>query len=81
MRRCCRPSQAVAKQFAAGPTFGFAQTKHAIWASSSNDFPAQLDLERDIMRECGRSHDYREGVAAFMGKACASLQAIESWVR
>lgn len=60
--------QAVAKQLAAGPTFGFAQTKHAIWASSSNDFPAQLDLERDLMRECGRSHDYREGVAAFMEK-------------
>ncbi|WP_159692680.1 2-(1,2-epoxy-1,2-dihydrophenyl)acetyl-CoA isomerase PaaG [Cognatazoarcus halotolerans] len=59
---------ALAKQLAAGPTFGFAQTKRAIWASSTNDFPAQLDLERDIMRECGRSHDYREGVAAFMEK-------------
>jgi len=29
---------------------------------------AQLDLERDLMRELGASDDYREGVAAFMAK-------------
>ncbi len=60
--------QHLAAQLAAGPTFGYAQTKKAIWASSTNDFDTQLDLERDMMRECGRSHDYREGVAAFMEK-------------
>lgn len=60
--------QALAAQMAKGPTFGFAQTKKAIWASSTNDFGTQLDLERDMMRECGRSNDYREGVAAFMEK-------------
>ncbi len=58
----------IAAQLAAGPTFGYAQTKKAIWASSTNDFGAQLDLERDTMRACGRSDDYREGVAAFMEK-------------
>ncbi|MBR0567174.1 2-(1,2-epoxy-1,2-dihydrophenyl)acetyl-CoA isomerase [Azoarcus sp. L1K30] len=60
--------QALAAQMAKGPTFGFAQTKKAIWASSTNDFDTQLDLERDMMRDCGRSNDYREGVAAFMEK-------------
>lgn len=60
--------QQVAATLANGPTFGYAQTKKAIWASSTNDFDTQLDLERDAMRACGRSHDYREGVAAFMEK-------------
>ncbi|NMG67528.1 2-(1,2-epoxy-1,2-dihydrophenyl)acetyl-CoA isomerase [Azoarcus indigens] len=60
--------QQVATQLAAGPTFGYAQTKKAIWSSSTNDLETQLDLERDLMRQCGRSADYREGVAAFMEK-------------
>lgn len=58
----------LAAQMASGPTFGFAQTKKAIWTSSSRDFEAQLDVERDLMRACGQSNDYREGVAAFMEK-------------
>lgn len=58
----------VAEQLARGPTFGYAQTKKAIWASSTNDFEDQLDLERNMMTVCGRSYDYREGVAAFMEK-------------
>lgn len=60
--------QQVAAQFANGPTFGYAQTKNAIWASSTNGFEQQLDLERNMMTVCGRSNDYREGVAAFMEK-------------
>ena len=58
----------VAKQMAKGPTLGYALTKKAIWTSSTNDFDTQLDLERDMMRQCGNSEDYREGVAAFMEK-------------
>lgn len=60
--------QGVAATLAAGPTFGYAKTKQAIWASSTNDFETQLDLERDLMSVCGRSNDYREGVAAFIEK-------------
>ena len=29
---------------------------------------AQLDLERDLQRQAGRTRDYREGVAAFLEK-------------
>ena len=58
----------VAASLAQGPTFGLAQTKKAIWASSTNDFETQLDLERNMMTVCGRSNDYREGVAAFTEK-------------
>ncbi|WP_332673513.1 2-(1,2-epoxy-1,2-dihydrophenyl)acetyl-CoA isomerase PaaG [Aromatoleum sp.] len=60
--------QGVAAALASGPTFGYAKTKQAIWASSMNDFETQLDLERDLMSVCGRSNDYREGVAAFVEK-------------
>lgn len=58
----------AAEQLAQGPTFGYAQTKKAIWASSTNDFEHQLELERNMMTVCGQSNDYREGVAAFMEK-------------
>ncbi|HRP75104.1 MAG TPA: 2-(1,2-epoxy-1,2-dihydrophenyl)acetyl-CoA isomerase PaaG [Rhodocyclaceae bacterium] len=60
--------KAVAEQLAQGPTFGYTQTKKAIWASSTNDFAHQLELERNMMTVCGQSNDYREGVAAFMEK-------------
>jgi len=58
----------LAAHFAAAPTRGLASTKQALQASLHNDLSAQLDLERDLMRELGRSADYAEGVAAFLGK-------------
>jgi len=54
--------------FAQAPTRGLAATKQALYASAGNALEAQLDLERDLMGELGRSEDYREGVAAFMQK-------------
>lgn len=59
---------AVAALLASGPTLGYARTKQALYASSGNDFAAQLALEGSLMRECGYSKDYREGVAAFKEK-------------
>ncbi|MBI1201313.1 MAG: 2-(1,2-epoxy-1,2-dihydrophenyl)acetyl-CoA isomerase [Rhodopseudomonas sp.] len=54
--------------FADGPTFGLAQIKRALDAAETNDFAAQLDLERDLQRIAGRSPDYKEGVQAFIAK-------------
>ncbi len=62
---------AVATQLATGPTLGFARTKQAIYASPNNTFDAQLALEAELMRECGFSADYRDGVAAFKEKRAA----------
>ena len=59
---------AIARRLASGPTAGFAKIKQAINASGDNTFDAQLDLERDLQRAAGRSHDYSEGVAAFLAK-------------
>jgi 2-(1,2-epoxy-1,2-dihydrophenyl)acetyl-CoA isomerase len=64
---------AVAEQLASGPTLGFARTKHAIYTSPNNTLDAQLALEGELMRECGFSEDYREGVAAFKEKRTASF--------
>ncbi|MBD8564480.1 2-(1,2-epoxy-1,2-dihydrophenyl)acetyl-CoA isomerase [Oxalobacteraceae sp. CFBP 8763] len=59
---------AMAKHFAAAPTKGLAFTKHAFQASYANTLAQQLQLEADMMRELGNSHDYREGVTAFLAK-------------
>jgi 2-(1,2-epoxy-1,2-dihydrophenyl)acetyl-CoA isomerase len=65
---------AIAAQLASGPTRGLARIKEAIYASANNRFEQQLELERDLMRELGRSHDYREGVAAFLEKRPAKFE-------
>jgi len=61
-------AMAMAEHFAAAPTKGLAFTKRAFQASYANTLPEQLKLEGDMMRELGQSHDYREGVAAFIAK-------------
>jgi 2-(1,2-epoxy-1,2-dihydrophenyl)acetyl-CoA isomerase len=61
-------ARTLAKQLGAGPTKGFADIKRAIYASATNTLDAQLDLERDLQRELGKTADYREGVQAFLEK-------------
>lgn len=59
---------ALTQKLAAGPTRGLAATKKAIRGAWFNTLDEELDNERDLMRELGRSADYQEGVAAFMEK-------------
>jgi 2-(1,2-epoxy-1,2-dihydrophenyl)acetyl-CoA isomerase len=61
-------ASALAERLAKGATFGLGLAKRALNASSSNTFDQQIDLERDLQREAGRSPDYAEGVTAFMEK-------------
>lgn len=61
-------AHALALKLAAGPTAGYARIKKALGASPGNFLEAQLALEAELQRECGRSADYREGVAAFLEK-------------
>jgi 2-(1,2-epoxy-1,2-dihydrophenyl)acetyl-CoA isomerase len=56
------------RTLAGAPTAGLAATKRALYASADNSLATQLDLERDLQRELGRSADYQEGVAAFTAK-------------
>jgi 2-(1,2-epoxy-1,2-dihydrophenyl)acetyl-CoA isomerase len=61
-------AMAMAEHFAAAATRGLAFTKKAMLASWTNTLEQQLQLEAGMMRELGYSHDYREGVAAFIEK-------------
>lgn len=64
---------ALAERFASGPTRGLAATKRLIRGSWGYSLDAELDYERDAMRELGFSDDYREGVAAFAAKRPAAF--------
>ncbi|WP_425409487.1 2-(1,2-epoxy-1,2-dihydrophenyl)acetyl-CoA isomerase PaaG [Hyphococcus sp.] len=61
-------TDAMVGKFAAAPTRGLAETKKLIRTAFTRPLDEQLDLERDKMRELGRSDDYREGVDAFINK-------------
>ena len=58
----------MTRHLATQPTYGLGLTKRALHASATNSFDAQLDLERDLQREAGRTPDYAEGVRAFFDK-------------
>ena len=58
----------LATHFSAQPTFGLGLIKRALDASETNDLDQQLDLERDLQGQAGRTPDYIEGVTAFFEK-------------
>lgn len=58
----------LAAHLATQPTVGLALIRRALDASGTNTLDQQLDLERDLQREAGRTPDYAEGVRAFMEK-------------
>ncbi len=49
-------------------TTALALTKQAIHAASTNSYSEQLELERQLQAQAGRTQDYREGVTAFKEK-------------
>lgn len=53
---------------AQAPTKGLARTKELIYANGAAPLDEALQREGEAMRELGFSDDYREGVAAFLGK-------------
>ncbi len=59
---------ALAQHFATAPTRGLGLTKQAMYEGWSRTLEQQLDVERDLQRELGRTADYAEGVAAFTAK-------------
>jgi 2-(1,2-epoxy-1,2-dihydrophenyl)acetyl-CoA isomerase len=63
----------MAAHFAVQPTRGLALIKRAFDLSATNSLDAQLDAERDLQRQAGRTPDYMEGVRAFMDKRPAKF--------
>jgi len=50
------------------PTKAIALTKEALNRSENNTLDGQLDVENELQSLAGRSHDYNEGVKAFLEK-------------
>lgn len=67
-------ADAMIAKFASAPTRGLAETKKLIRTAFTRPLNDQLDLERDRMRELGRTDDYREGVDAFLNKRKPSFK-------
>ena len=67
-------AMALAQKLAAMPTQAMIATRKAMRASASNTLDQQLDLERDTQSALGRTHDYMEGVKAFLEKRPARFE-------
>jgi len=59
---------ALATRLASQPTKAFALIKQAINASSSHGFDAHLAVEARLQEQAAATHDYNEGVTAFLEK-------------
>lgn len=58
----------VARQWGTWAKHSRESTKRLLDAAHSNDLEAHLDLERGLIAAAGSTHDFREGVRAFLGK-------------
>jgi len=66
-------AERIAAHLATQPSQAIALSKRALNAAAGNTLDQQLDLERDLQRECGASADFREGVQAFLEKRPAQF--------
>lgn len=65
---CVQAAMALAQRLAAMPTRALVETRKLLRGAASRDLDAQLDAERDAQSALGRTHDYIEGVSAFLQK-------------
>lgn len=61
-------SKKIAATLAQMPTKGLAFTKHALNSSFINSLAEQLQLEDEYQQKAASTHDYKEGVQAFLEK-------------
>lgn len=71
---CVDAALALAQRLAVMPTKALVATRKLLRAAASSDLDAQLDLERDTQSALGHSHDYIEGVTAFLQKRPAQFK-------
>lgn len=65
---CLAAAMALAERLAVMPTKALVATRQVLRAACANDLDTQLDLERDTQSALGATHDYIEGVTAFLQK-------------
>jgi 2-(1,2-epoxy-1,2-dihydrophenyl)acetyl-CoA isomerase len=58
----------ICQKLASLPTKGFGLYKRAINQSLANNLEEQLKVEANLQTEAGKTHDYHEGVQAFLEK-------------
>ena len=68
LRKLMEEARQACSKLATLPTKGFGLYKRAINKSLNNSLDEQLELEADLQTEAGSTHDYKEGVQAFMEK-------------
>jgi 2-(1,2-epoxy-1,2-dihydrophenyl)acetyl-CoA isomerase len=64
----------MAERLAAMPTRALVATRHLMRDASTRSFTAHLDTERDTQAMLGHTHDYIEGVVAFLEKRPAQFK-------
>jgi 2-(1,2-epoxy-1,2-dihydrophenyl)acetyl-CoA isomerase len=67
-------AQTLARSMAQGPTGAYAKMKEAFAASAGNTLADQLALEARLQNAAAQSHDYAEGVKAFLEKRPAAFK-------
>lgn len=65
---------ALARRLATMPTRALGMIKRALNHAFTHNLDAQLELEAQLQAEAGRTHDYQEGVAAFLEKRKPNFQ-------
>ena len=63
-----RHATELAARLASGPTVAFGKVKALMDASWSSDLASQLDAETDAISDIALTHDFQEGVTAFVEK-------------
>lgn len=71
---CVAAALQLAERLATMPTKALVETRRLLRAAASNTLDQQLDLERDTQSALGRTHDYLEGVTAFLEKRPAHFK-------
>jgi 2-(1,2-epoxy-1,2-dihydrophenyl)acetyl-CoA isomerase len=61
-------AKALAQRLAAMPTRALVATRHLLRGAHTHTLDEQLDIERDAQSRLGFTHDYIEGVTAFLQK-------------
>jgi 2-(1,2-epoxy-1,2-dihydrophenyl)acetyl-CoA isomerase len=71
---CVEAALKLAQRLALMPTKALVETRKLLRAAASNELDAQLDLERNTQSALGQTHDYLEGVTAFLQKRPAQFK-------
>jgi 2-(1,2-epoxy-1,2-dihydrophenyl)acetyl-CoA isomerase len=70
---CMAASMDMANKLAAMPTQALVATRALLREAGARSLNQQLDAERDTQSAMGKTHDYIEGVTAFLQKRPAQF--------